>query len=104
MQKQPFGDMFPMPDDSALQGGIVALLGVVLGTALSEVNKPATTQANPYRSSNPYRNQTVADIEQAFLVKPPSPKREAVLRELAKYSPEMQIAEIPTAIALLNAR
>ncbi|MEE3716270.1 hypothetical protein V2H45_05880 [Tumidithrix elongata RA019] len=103
---------FMPSDDKAMQGGMVALLGVGLGALLvsefaglgktTQPAAPPTDQTNPYRS-NPFRgNQTVKDIEKALLLKPSSYQRDEILKELARYPETMPIANLPEqAIALI---
>ncbi len=56
----------------------------------------AQVQAQP-QSVNPYRGaNTVADLERILLLQPPSPQREGVLRDLARYPETMAIAQLPS--------
>ncbi len=51
---------------------------------------PQGQSVNPYRGAN-----TVAELEKILLGHSPSPQRESVLRELAKYPETMPLAQLP---------
>jgi len=61
----------------------------LMGRAQVEA-KQQPPQVNPYRGAN-----TVAELEKILLGHSPSPQREAVLRELAKYPETMPLAQLP---------
>ena len=51
---------------------------------------PQTQPSNPYRGAN-----TVSEVEAILLRQPPSPQREGLLKELAKYPESTPIASLP---------